>query len=55
MYHIFCVLILRYKLFLYRYQTTKVKLLWWKGLPPSVRGNVWRLTIGNDLNITNGF
>jgi len=35
------------------YQTTKVKLLWWKGLPPSVRGNVWRLTIGNDLNITN--
>jgi len=34
-------------------QSTKVKLLWWKGLPPSVRGKVWRITIGNDLNITN--
>nr|XP_037282697.1 TBC1 domain family member 12-like [Rhipicephalus microplus] len=26
--------------------------LWWQGLPPSVRGRVWKLAIGNDLNIT---
>ena len=27
---------------------------WWKGIPPSVRGRVWKLAIGNDLNITPG-
>ncbi|XP_037576476.2 TBC1 domain family member 12-like [Dermacentor silvarum] len=26
--------------------------LWWQGLPPSVRGRVWKLAIGNELNIT---
>lgn len=26
--------------------------LWWKGIPPSIRGKVWRLAIGNDLNVT---
>ncbi|XP_073345484.1 TBC1 domain family member 12-like [Pagrus major] len=26
--------------------------LWWGGLPPSVRGRVWSLAIGNELNIT---
>ncbi|XP_063228303.1 TBC1 domain family member 14-like [Bacillus rossius redtenbacheri] len=26
--------------------------LWWNGIPPSVRGKVWKLAIGNDLNIT---
>ncbi|XP_071441998.1 TBC1 domain family member 14-like [Hetaerina americana] len=26
--------------------------LWWQGIPPSVRGKVWRLSISNDLNIT---
>ncbi|XP_026990040.1 TBC1 domain family member 14 isoform X3 [Tachysurus fulvidraco] len=26
--------------------------LWWQGIPPSVRGRVWSLAIGNDLNIT---
>ncbi|XP_030750866.1 TBC1 domain family member 12-like [Sitophilus oryzae] len=26
--------------------------LWWQGLPSSVRGKVWRLAIGNELNIT---
>lgn len=26
--------------------------LWWQGIPPSVRGRVWKLAIGNDLNIT---
>ncbi|KAK3743038.1 hypothetical protein RRG08_063904 [Elysia crispata] len=30
----------------------KVRDLWWMGLPPSVRGKVWKLAIGNDLNIT---
>ncbi|KAH9513225.1 hypothetical protein Btru_034411 [Bulinus truncatus] len=30
----------------------KAKDLWWMGLPPSVRGRVWQLAIGNDLNIT---
>ncbi|XP_074519643.1 TBC1 domain family member 12-like isoform X2 [Halichoeres trimaculatus] len=26
--------------------------LWWAGLPPSVRGRVWSMAIGNELNIT---
>ncbi|KAK0057348.1 TBC1 domain family member 12 [Biomphalaria pfeifferi] len=30
----------------------KAKDLWWLGLPPCVRGKVWQLAIGNDLNIT---
>ncbi|XP_069782082.1 TBC1 domain family member 14-like isoform X2 [Narcine bancroftii] len=30
----------------------KVRDLWWQGIPPSVRGKVWTLAIGNDLNIT---
>lgn len=30
----------------------KVAELWWSGLPPSVRGRVWKLAIGNELNIT---
>ncbi|XP_067007796.2 TBC1 domain family member 14 [Anabrus simplex] len=30
----------------------KAQDLWWQGIPPSVRGKVWRLAIGNDLNIT---
>lgn len=32
--------------------TKKTRDLWWKGLPPSVRGKVWQHAIGNDLNIT---
>ncbi|KZC05059.1 PREDICTED: TBC1 domain family member 14-like [Dufourea novaeangliae] len=32
--------------------TKKVRELWWRGLPPSVRGKVWKLAIPNDLNIT---
>ncbi|XP_043912592.1 TBC1 domain family member 12 isoform X2 [Protopterus annectens] len=32
--------------------TRKVRDLWWLGLPPSVRGKVWSLAIGNELNIT---
>ncbi|KAF5279768.1 hypothetical protein FQA39_LY05458 [Lamprigera yunnana] len=30
----------------------KTRDLWWQGLPSSVRGKVWRLAIGNDLNVT---
>uniref|UniRef100_A0A671Q4J7 TBC1 domain family member 14-like n=1 Tax=Sinocyclocheilus anshuiensis TaxID=1608454 RepID=A0A671Q4J7_9TELE len=30
----------------------RVRDLWWQGLPPSVRGKVWSLAIGNELNIT---
>ncbi|MGH0136924.1 UNVERIFIED_CONTAM: hypothetical protein FKN15_008498 [Acipenser sinensis] len=30
----------------------KVRELWWQGLPPSVRGKVWSLAVGNELNIT---
>lgn len=32
--------------------TKKVRDLWWRGLPPSVRGKVWKLAICNSLNIT---
>ncbi|XP_075943198.1 TBC1 domain family member 14 isoform X3 [Anarhichas minor] len=30
----------------------RVRDLWWQGLPPSVRGKVWSLAVGNELNIT---
>ncbi|VDP10499.1 unnamed protein product [Soboliphyme baturini] len=32
--------------------TKKVRELWGNGLPPCVRGKVWMLAIGNELNIT---
>eukprot|EP00062_Callorhinchus_milii_P001360 gi/632937259/ref/XP_007897880.1/ PREDICTED: TBC1 domain family member 12 [Callorhinchus milii] len=32
--------------------TRKVRELWWQGVPPSIRGKVWSLAIGNELNIT---
>ncbi|KAI5629614.1 TBC1 domain family member 12 isoform X2, partial [Silurus asotus] len=32
--------------------TRRVKDLWWQGLPPSIRGKIWSLAIGNELNIT---
>ncbi|XP_059374845.1 TBC1 domain family member 12-like [Carassius carassius] len=32
--------------------TRRVRDLWWQGVPPSVRGKVWILAIGNELNIT---
>lgn len=40
--------------FLFRKQTKRARDLWWNGLPPSVRGRVWKLAIGNELNITSG-
>uniref|UniRef100_H3DRG6 TBC1 domain family member 14 n=1 Tax=Tetraodon nigroviridis TaxID=99883 RepID=H3DRG6_TETNG len=30
----------------------RVRELWWQGVPPSVRGRVWSLAVGNELNIT---
>ncbi|XP_054914493.1 TBC1 domain family member 14 isoform X1 [Poeciliopsis prolifica] len=30
----------------------RVRDLWWQGIPPSVRGKVWSLAVGNELNIT---
>ncbi|XP_071520095.1 uncharacterized protein [Panulirus ornatus] len=30
----------------------KCRELWWQGLPSCVRGKVWKLAIGNDLNVT---
>lgn len=40
--------------YLCRKGTRRVRELWWQGLPPSVRGRVWSLAIGNELNITPG-
>lgn len=37
-----------------RQHAKKTRELWWQGLPPSVRGTVWKLAIGNDLHITHG-
>ncbi|XP_074230021.1 TBC1 domain family member 12 isoform X1 [Camelus bactrianus] len=34
------------------HSTRRVRELWWQGLPPSVRGKVWSLAVGNELNIT---
>ena len=34
------------------HHTRKVQELWWKGLPPGVRGEVWKKAIGNELNIS---
>lgn len=38
----------------FRKQTKRARELWWSGLPPCVRGKVWKLAIGNELNITEG-
>lgn len=35
-----------------RFNGKKTRELWWQGLPSSVRGKVWRLAIGNELNLT---
>lgn len=37
-----------------RCTSRRVRDLWWQGIPPSVRGKVWSLAVGNDLNITHG-
>lgn len=35
-----------------QHKSRKVQELWWQGLPPGVRGEVWRRAIGNELNIS---
>ena len=37
-----------------RRSSKRVKDLWWLGLPPGVRGQIWKMAIGNDLNISPG-
>lgn len=37
-----------------RKRTKKTRDMWWQGLPTNVRGKVWKLAIGNDLNLTPG-
>lgn len=34
--------------------TKRVRELWGQGLPPCVRGRVWKLAVGNELSITEG-
>ena len=41
-------------LFSCRHKSRKVHDLWWHGLPPGIRGEVWKKAIGNDLNISTG-
>ena len=37
---------------LFNKDTTRVRKLWWQGIPPPVRGRVWIQTLPNTLNIT---
>jgi len=37
-----------------RKNTKMVRGLWWRGLPASIRGQVWKLAAANDLNVTSG-
>ncbi|RZF49182.1 hypothetical protein LSTR_LSTR008468 [Laodelphax striatellus] len=34
------------------HNSRKARELWWQGVPPCVRGRVWKLAIGNELNLT---
>jgi len=34
------------------HSSKKTQSLWWRGLPPPVRGRVWRLGLSNTLNLT---
>lgn len=38
----------------FRRSSKRVRELWWLGLPPGVRGEVWRKALGNDLNVSPG-
>ena len=38
-----------------RFRTHKTRTLLWSGIPPKLRGDIWLLSIGNDLNITRSF
>uniref|UniRef100_A0A2K6LBS7 TBC1 domain family member 12 n=1 Tax=Rhinopithecus bieti TaxID=61621 RepID=A0A2K6LBS7_RHIBE len=48
----FLILIERWMVKFIKRSTRRVRELWWQGLPPSVRGKVWSLAVGNELNIT---
>ena len=37
-----------------RKTTEMVRDLWWRGLPASIRGQIWKLSVANELNITPG-
>jgi len=37
-----------------RKNTNMVRDMWWRGLPASIRGQVWKLSVANELNITSG-
>lgn len=39
----------------YRKDTKRCYELWWQGLPSKVRGLIWLLVIGNELNLTQGY
>lgn len=57
---VFCYVIGPYQWFCHPFfirrskNSKKVGDLWWNGVPPSVRGVVWSLAIGNDLHMTPG-
>ena len=34
------------------WQSKKTQALWWRGLPPPVRGRVWKLALQNQVNTT---
>lgn len=54
----FILAVFRFSLVLFlvlcRRTSRKTQDLWWRGIPPSIRGKVWKLAIGNDLNVTAG-
>jgi len=41
-------------MYICRKDTKKVQELWWQGLPPGIRGQVWIRAIGNELNLSKG-
>ena len=42
------------RLFLPRHTSKEVRRLWEKGLPPSIRGEIWVKAIGNRLDLSQG-
>jgi len=41
-------------IYICRKDSKKVQELWWQGLPPGIRGQVWIRAIGNELNLSKG-
>lgn len=48
------IVILFMSYILFRKESKKALEMWHFGLSPSVRGQVWKLAVGNDLYITKG-